>query len=71
VALIDFALKLTEHGDQISAADIDGLRAHGFSDEQILEAVAMTAYTGFFNTLAAGLGVLPDFEPRPLRRVRA
>lgn len=71
VALLDFALKLTEHGEQISAADIDFLRGHGFSDEQILEAVAMTAYTGFFNTLSLGLGVLPDFEPKPLRRAKA
>jgi len=71
VALLDFALKLTEHGDQISAADIDALHGHGFSDEQILEAIAMTAYTGFFNTLSLGLGVLPDFEPKPLRRARA
>lgn len=64
VALLDFALKLNEHKGEITAADINTLRGHGFSDEQILEAVAMTAYTGFFNTLSLGLGVLPDFEPR-------
>ncbi len=71
VALLDFVLKLNKHGDQISAADIDVLRGHGFSDEQILEAVAMTAYNSFFNTLSFGLGVLPDFEPKPLRRATA
>jgi len=71
VALLDFALKLNGHGGQIAAADIDALRRHGFSDEQILEAIAMTAYTGFFNTLSFGLGVLPDFEPKPLRRAKA
>lgn len=46
------------------AADIYALRAHGFYGEQILEALAMTAYTRFFNALSLGLGVLPDFEPR-------
>src|ERR1700758_5290800 len=40
------------------------LQAHGFSEPQILEAVAMAAVTNFLNTLQAGLGAVPDFPPR-------
>ena len=40
------------------------LRAHGFSEPQILEAVAMAAVVNFLNTLQAGLGTTPDFPPR-------
>ena len=39
------------------------LRAHGFGEPQILEAVAMAAVTNFLNTLQAGLGAVPDFPP--------
>jgi len=40
------------------------LRMHGFSEPQILEALATAAVTNFFNTLQAGLGAVPDFPPR-------
>jgi RNA polymerase sigma-70 factor, ECF subfamily len=40
------------------------LREHGFSEPQILEAVAMAAMTNFLNTIQAGLGSVPDFPPR-------
>jgi formate hydrogenlyase transcriptional activator len=39
------------------------LRAHGFSEPQILEAVATAAVANFLNTLQAGLGTVPDFPP--------
>ncbi len=39
------------------------LREHGFSEPQILEAVAMAAMTNFLNTVQAGLGSVPDFPP--------
>ena len=40
------------------------LREHGFSEPQILEALAMAAMTNFLNTIQAGLGSVPDFPPR-------
>ena len=39
------------------------LRAQGFSEPQILEAIAVAAVANFLNTLQAGLGTLPDFPP--------
>lgn len=64
VALLDFALKLTQHPAEFSAADINDLRRHGFSEEQILETVVLSGFVDFINMLNMGLGVLPDFKPR-------
>jgi RNA polymerase sigma-70 factor (ECF subfamily) len=63
-ALLDAALKLNRHATEFAQEDIDVLRQHGFSEEQILEATAMTALTRFLNTLQMGLGPVPDFVPK-------
>jgi RNA polymerase sigma-70 factor (ECF subfamily) len=42
----------------------DRLSLAGFSSSQILEAIAMAAFTNFLNTVQAGLGSLPDFAPQ-------
>ena len=65
-ALLDFALKLTERLPETDRNDVDVLRQHGFTDEQILEAVVMTGCINFFNILSLGLGTAPDFEHRHL-----
>jgi RNA polymerase sigma-70 factor (ECF subfamily) len=61
--LLDFALKLTTRPAEINRDDIDSLRRADFTEEQILEAVAVTALNNFFNTLQMGLGTTPDVEP--------
>ena len=63
VALLDFALKLAGEPSAIAIEDWTTLRAHGYGDEQILEAVFMTALTNFLNTVQFGIGAVPDFEP--------
>ena len=63
-ALLDFALKLGVRPAEFGREDIDRLTGYGFTQEQILEAVVMTALTNFLNTLQMGLGTVPDFEPR-------
>jgi len=63
-ALLDFALKLGVRPVEFCREDIDRLRGHGFTEEQILESVVMTALTIFLNTVQMGLGTVPDFEPR-------
>jgi RNA polymerase sigma-70 factor (ECF subfamily) len=61
--LLDFALKLGVRTPEFCREDIDRLRVLGFTEEQILESVVMTALTNFLNTLQMGLGTMPDFEP--------
>jgi RNA polymerase sigma-70 factor, ECF subfamily len=62
-ALLDFTLKLGVRPLEFCREDVDRLRGHGFTEEQVLESEVMTALTNFLNTLQMGLGVEPDFEP--------
>jgi RNA polymerase sigma-70 factor (ECF subfamily) len=62
-ALLDFAVKLGTRVSDFSRQDIVNLKTLGFSEEQILECVAVTALNNFANTLQMGLGIEPDFEP--------
>jgi len=63
-ALLDFVLKLAARRSSISSEDIANLRGHGFTEEHILETVAVTALNNFLNTLQMGLGTTPDVKPR-------
>jgi RNA polymerase sigma-70 factor, ECF subfamily len=66
VALLDFARKLVLEPQAFAADDVEQLRACGFSEEQILEAVLMVGLTNLLNVVQMGLGTEPDFKPRPL-----
>lgn len=46
-----------------SRFDRERLRTVGFTDSQIVEAVAVAGLANFLNTLQAGVGVVPDFPP--------
>ena len=65
-ALLDFAVKLGTYGSRFSREDVVKLQAFGFTGEQILECVAVTALNNFANALQMGLGIEPDFEPPPV-----
>ncbi len=64
-ALLDFAVKLGTRFSEFSREDIVKLQTFGFSEEQILDCVAVTALNNFANTLQMGLGIEPDFAPPP------
>ncbi|MGC2476819.1 MAG: sigma-70 family RNA polymerase sigma factor, partial [Candidatus Sulfotelmatobacter sp.] len=63
VALLDFAVKLGTRFSEFSREDAAKLRTWGFGQEQILEAIVVTALNNFSNTLQMGLGIEPDFAP--------
>lgn len=64
-ALLDFAVKLGTRPSEFSREDVPKLKALGFTEEQILEGVVVTALNNFANTLQMGLGIEPDFAPPP------
>ena len=66
LASLEFCLKLSSHAPSVCSDDIEALRACGFTDEAILEAVVVTAFAIYRSTLSLGLGPAPDFEPRRL-----
>ena len=47
-----------------AAFDREALIGAGFSPPQVLEAIAVASLAQFFNTLACGLGIPPDFPPK-------
>ena len=63
-ALLNFCAKLNSQTAKIGPSDVEGLRTYGFSEEQILEAVLLVGWAKFANTVAFGLGTVPDFENR-------
>lgn len=61
-ALLRFARKLNDNPSEMSAADIEGLRAAGFTDQNVFDVVVVVAYFNFMNRIADGLGVVPEPE---------
>ena len=68
-ALCDFAVKLTKTPGEMTQADVDPLREHGFDDRAIHDAVQVIAYFNYINRIGDGLDV--DLEhgmpPNPWR----
>ena len=61
-AMLDFAMKVCKHSDAIEDADFTALHAHGFSDEDIWDIGAITAFFGLSNRMANLSGMLPNPE---------
>ena len=59
-AMMAFAEKVAVEADRITPADIDGLRAHGYRDEEIFDVAAAAAARCFFSRLLDALGVQAD-----------
>ena len=56
-ALCDFAVKLTVTPSAVSAADADGLRAQGWDDRAIHDAIQVIAYFNYINRVAEAVGI--------------
>jgi len=56
-ALLDFARKITQNSQAIQPADIEELRAAGWSDLQIAEAIHLTALFACFNRVVNAFGL--------------
>lgn len=65
-ALLEFCLKLSRDSSSVSLEDVQALRAQGFRDEAIIEAVVVTALAVYRGTLSVALRPQPDFKLRNL-----
>ena len=61
-AMLDFAMKVCLHSDEIGEADFEALHAHGFDDEDIWDIAAITAFFGLSNRMASFSGMMPNPE---------
>lgn len=68
-AMLDFAMKVCLHSDQVNDNDFAALHAHGFDDEDIWDIGAITAFFGLSNRMANMTGMLPNPEFYLLGRI--
>jgi len=67
-ALLEYTVKLTLHAHTCSEQDLEQLRAQGFSDEDIVDAVALIGMMNFLNRLADALGIDLNEEYRGIEK---
>ena len=61
-AMLDFALKVCLHSDEVEDADFAALKLHGFDDEDAWDIAAITAFFGLSNRMASFSGMQPNPE---------
>lgn len=59
-ALLEYVTKVTEAAYRTTAEDVQALRDHGWTEQQIAEAVYVTAMFAFFNRVADAFGIAPQ-----------
>lgn len=68
VAMLEYAEKMTLRPSEITEKDVRGLRAAGWTDKEILDITAVTAYRNFITRMADALGVELPEDYQNLRR---
>ena len=61
-AMLEFAMKVCLHSDEVNDADFQALHTHGFSDEDAWDITAITAFFGLSNRMANVTGMMPNPE---------
>lgn len=67
-AALDFAVKLTLRPKEMEEADVEALRAAGWSDEDVMDVAEVTGLFNMSNRMASGLGWAPNPEYEALGR---
>ena len=55
-AILRFSEKVTRHAYKVTEADIQTLKEHGYTDEDVLEATEVIALFNFLDRIADALG---------------
>ena len=61
-AMLDFAMKVSQHSHALDDADFTALHTHGFDDEDIWDIAAITAFFGLSNRMTSFSGMMPNTE---------
>lgn len=67
-AALDYAVKLTLRPREMEEADVDALRAAGWTDEDVMDIAEVTGIFNMSNRMASGLGWVPNPEFETLGR---
>ena len=60
--IVQFALKVASDSARVSDADLDAMRAHGFTDDEIWDIGAITSLFALSNRYANFVGIRPNDE---------
>ncbi|MEP6991151.1 MAG: hypothetical protein ABJA80_09500 [bacterium] len=60
--MLDYAVQISVDATGVSRGTLDGLRAHGYTDEGILQIALIASWFNYINRVADALGVGRD-EP--------
>jgi uncharacterized peroxidase-related enzyme len=61
-AMLDFAMKVSREAELVSEADFAGLAAHGFSQDDIWDIAAISAFFALSNRIANVSAMRPNDE---------
>ncbi|MDP1742319.1 peroxidase-related enzyme [Polaromonas sp.] len=61
-AMLNFAMKVCERSHEVEEADFSALHGHGFTDEDIWDIAAITAFFGLSNRIASFSSMMPNPE---------
>jgi uncharacterized peroxidase-related enzyme len=67
-AILDYARVLTVAPAEVEEDDLDALREHGLSDEDLWDVIEIAAMFNFTNRMAHGAGMLPNPEYHAMAR---
>ena len=67
-AMLDFAVKVTRASQECTEADVEALRASGWTDEDVMDIAETAAMFNYTNRLANALGWVPNPEYHGLGR---
>ncbi|MET3555879.1 MULTISPECIES: peroxidase-related enzyme [Burkholderia] len=61
-AMLDFAMKVSQTAHLVGEADFDTLKSHGFTDEDVWDIAAISAFFGMSNRIANVTNMRPNAE---------
>ena len=61
-ALCDFAVAVTKSPAGVGQDDVDALRAAGWSDDGVHDAIQVIAFFNYINRIAEAVGIDPESE---------
>ena len=62
IAMLDFAMRVATESHQVSEDDLEALRAHGFSQDDVWDIGAISAFFAMSNRLASMSAMRPNDE---------
>lgn len=61
-AMLDFAMKVSRSAAAVGAEDIDGVKAHGFDDEDVWDIISIAGFFAMSNRIANAASLRPNDE---------